>query len=551
MFKKLKYRFSFVGAVFPYAMGLKRFFALGFTCGIVVLFLQFIPPVLYRIFIEDVILRGELKAFLSVLIGYLSVFFLETGIRYVKLYSHLKLSNGILLRIRTKILHGFFAQDFSEYNTQTVGENKQKLEDNPAKAAGFADSQITDYIMSAFKLVGALFFLFYLDWRLALFAVIAIPLFFWCDDRLSWEEKKHNEQMRLTQQKTYSWLHSSIQGWKEVKALNLHKYQKRGFLRLTKLYARQYASWIKYWTVRELLFPIIRDELLMKFGVYFLGGILIMLGKLEISELLVFASYYGMMSEAFKSVSTADANLQANMPFYDRIKEDLKKGETQIKKLSGALPNGYDIEVSNVTFAYNETERKIFENFSLSVSEGERVAIVGKSGGGKTTLLKLMTGLLTPQSGAISFAGIDLREIDLEAMHSKIGYVMQQNLLFNLSIRENLKYGQEDATDEEMIAACKKACIYDFIEMLPYGLDTVIGERGVKLSGGQRQRIVLARLFLRDVDVYIFDEATSALDQYSENLVQDAICNIGEDKTIIVVAHRESSLKVCERIVCI
>jgi ABC-type bacteriocin/lantibiotic exporter with double-glycine peptidase domain len=551
MFKYLKYRFSFINSLFPYAIGLKRFFAIGFFSGIVILWLQFIPPVLYQVFIEDVILDNKLKFFIPIVVGYIAVFIFESLFSYLKLYCHLKLSNGILLRIRRKILTSLFVQNFENYDEQTVGENKQKLEDIPSKAANFVDSQIADYIIAVFKFVGTMLFLFYFDWRLALFSVFAIPLFFWCDDSLSKKEKIYNNEMRITQQKTYSWLHSGIQGWKEIKALNLHKYQKRGFLHLTIIYARQYASWIKYWTVRELLLPIIRDELLMKFGIYFLGGILIAFGKLKISELLVFSMYYGMLSESFKTVSKTDAVLQANMPYYDRILEDLNKGKIYASRIGGIVPNGYDIEVSNISFTYKGTKKKIFDNFSLSIKQGERIAIAGKSGCGKTTLLKLMTGILTPQTGSIYSSGINLNDIDLEAMHNKIGYVMQQNFLLNLSIRENLKYGCNTATDKEIIEACQKAYIYDFIKTLPKGLDTVIGERGVKLSGGQRQRIVLARMFLRNVDVYILDEATSALDQYSEHLVQDAINNISKEKTIIVVAHRESSLKVCEKIVYI
>ena len=172
---------------------------------------------------------------------------------------------------------------------------------------------------------------------------------------------------------------------------------------------------------------------------------------------------------------------------------------------------------------------------------------MGKSGCGNTTVLKLMMGMLTPGKGRVFFAGADVREIDLTAMHGRIGFIMQESMLFNASIRENLRYGKEDATDEEMEAACRKAFIYDFIRGLEDGLDTVIGERGVRLSGGQRQRIVLARLFLRNVDVFVFDEATSALDQYSESVVYDAIRNIARDKTIIIVAHRESSVALCDR----
>lgn len=143
--------------------------------------------------------------------------------------------------------------------------------------------------------------------------------------------------------------------------------------------------------------------------------------------------------------------------------------------------------------------------------------------------------------------GADLRELDLSAMHGRIGYVMQDNLLFNTTVRENLLLGKEDATEDELRRACKKAYILEFVQALPDGLDTVIGEKGIKLSGGQRQRLVLARLFLREVEVFILDEATSALDQYSERMVYDAMQSIPKDKTVIIVAHRESSLAICER----
>ncbi len=147
----------------------------------------------------------------------------------------------------------------------------------------------------------------------------------------------------------------------------------------------------------------------------------------------------------------------------------------------------------------------------------------------------------------MEFSGVDLQEIKLSEMHRRIGFVMQENHLFNTTIRDNMLYGKSDATDDEIVEACKKAYIFDFIESMPDGLDTVIGEKGIKLSGGQKQRLVLARLFLRNVDILIFDEATSALDGYSESIIQDAINNIAEDKTIIVVAHRESSTRLCER----
>ena len=161
----------------------------------------------------------------------------------------------------------------------------------------------------------------------------------------------------------------------------------------------------------------------------------------------------------------------------------------------------------------------------------------------------MIVGILKPTAGNICFGGEKLSDIDLKALHRRVGFVLQENMLFNTSIYENLLYGNENATREEMETACRKAYIWDFIEGLPEGIDTVIGEKGIKLSGGQKQRLVLARLFLRDVDMFIFDEATSALDQHGEQMIQKAIREISHEKTILVVAHRQSSLELCERLI--
>ena len=177
------------------------------------------------------------------------------------------------------------------------------------------------------------------------------------------------------------------------------------------------------------------------------------------------------------------------------------------------------------------------------------MGIVGESGRGKTTLLKMIVGMVEPTSGVIFFGGKNLKELSLRMVHKKVGFVLQENILFNTTIRENLLYGDENATQEQMEEVCKKAYIDKFIRELPDGYETVIGEKGIKLSGGQKQRLVLARLFLQDVDMFIFDEATSALDQNAESMIQCAIRNIGHDKTIIVVAHRESSLSLCDRLI--
>jgi ATP-binding cassette subfamily B protein/subfamily B ATP-binding cassette protein MsbA len=298
---------------------------------------------------------------------------------------------------------------------------------------------------------------------------------------------------------------------------------------------------------RTLIIPKIKDEFFMQFGIYFIGGLFIMNGDLRIGDLFAFLMYYGMFSAAVKNVSGADAELQSAMPYTDRWLAEIDKSVSAERKEKVMPDDSNTILFENISFNYPESEREIFKNFTLQINKGERIAVTGKSGCGKTTLLKLLTGMITPTAGSIFFSNVSLADINIAEMHRRIGFVMQENMLFNTTVRDNLLYGRRNANDDELREACEKAYILDFIESLPDKFGTVIGERGIKLSGGQKQRLVLARLFLRDADIFIFGEATNALDPHSEDIVHDAVRNIGKDKTVIIVAHRESSVNLCSR----
>lgn len=535
-------------ALMPFTVGVRKVFVISFMLSVLSMLLSFFNPYFYKLFINEVILNGQLRKLAVVITGYLGVFFANVLIDYAKNYAGYTLANATLYRVRSQILQGFFEMPFSAYETTGIGDMKMRLDDDTEQIRKFAGMQTIDYTISFLTMLGSLIMLSVIDWRLTLFAVIAIPLTFLLDGIISKREAALNDSNRENDQKLASWLHDSIQGWREVKALNLGRSQERKFVHFLHNYALYYSVWINYWTARALVIPKIKDEFFMKFGLYFFGGILIMNGEMKIGDLLVFAMYYELLSNSVKFLSDADADLQSNMPLTDRLLAALHYKDSE--KKAGLMPDGSnEIVLQDICFTYPGTDREVLHHFHLCIHKGDRIAITGKSGGGKTTILKLITGMLQPTFGTVSFSGVDLKQIDLNALHARIGFVMQENALFHTTIRENLLYGKENASEEELLSACQKACIYDYIIGLKDGLDTVIGERGLKLSGGQRQRIVLTRLFLRDVDIFIFDEATSALDPYSENLIQDAIKNIGNDKTIIVVAHRESSIQLCNRII--
>ena len=506
-------------------------------------------PIFYKIFIDDVILRQELSKLFYVVIGYLSIFAINTIIGYIKYYSNNRLVNRVTFKVKFCFWNRLFQEDFSSYETQSIGDTKMRIDDDINCIGSFFDGQTIGYIINYMTLIFSLSFMIIIKWQLAIFSITLIPITFFLDHIISKKEWKMNEKIRENDQEKSSWLHASIQGWREVKALNLQKHEEKRLVKFTHIFSKYYIRANNYNVTRIFVLPKIKDEFLMQFSLYFIGGLLIIGGGITIGSLLVFVQYCNMFTNAVRAVSLTDADLQSGRAASDRLISGIEKINIRIVNKGIAPNNSNTIDFKDVSFIYPQGERYIFENFNLHITKGERIAITGKSGCGKTTLLKLLTGIIQPTQGRILFSGIDMRDIDLSEMHKRIGFVMQENMLFNVSIRENLLYGKNNATDDDLREACQKACIYDFIQSLPEKYETIIGEKGIKLSGGQKQRIVLARLFLRQVDIFIFDEATSALDQYSESIIHDVIKNIGQDKTIIIVAHRKSSLSLCDRII--
>ena len=547
MLKKVVYRIGMLKILSRFASGVKRYFAFAAILTAASLGLSFIVPVIYRLFVDRVIVGRELALLPTVVLGYFGCFIAEALFGYARKYSDYRLQNRVLFRVRRALLETCFRIPFAQFEKRNVGDLKMRIDDDAGKLTDFLGVQTIDYTKACVTVVVATIALVAIEWRLALFSIIAIPLTFYVNHRIGKREQRLQEVNRVNDAKQNGWLQASIQGWKEIKALNLQRHEMTHYVRFVHAHALFNSRWINYWVMRVLIIPKIKDEFLMKFALYFFGGLLIMGGQITIGSLLVFATYYNLLSDAVQSASTADADLLGKMPFYDRIIGELHAKNEMTSNVHIPALTPRDIEIRDLCFSYPDAPRPVIDGFSATIRQGERVAIIGPSGAGKTTLMKLISGMLHPDSGTVSWCGVPVGEIVPRAFYSRIGFVMQENLLFNLSIRDNLLFVDPRADQKTLDAACRKACILDFIQSLPSGYDTIIGERGVKLSGGQKQRIVLARLFLREVDLLIFDEATSALDQHSESVIHDAIQAIGRTTTIIVVAHRESSMRLCDK----
>jgi ABC-type multidrug transport system fused ATPase/permease subunit len=549
MFTRQLYRVQVLRKLSPFVRGAQTKILFLAFLGLISIGISFATPVFYKWFVDDVIIARNFDRFVVVAAGYLALYLLSTAIAYIRIYLGNVVQNRLLFRIKHRIMRNYLSLPYREYGKRNAGDLKMRIDEDCSTLSNFVETQNVEYIKSLVTSTIAVALMMWIEWKLALFAVLVIPLTFYLDHRISFHEKKLQEKNRINSENWYNRLQASIQGWKEVRALNLQKREKRVFVHYAHNFAEFFGRWIYYWVVRVLIVPKIKDEFLMKFALYFFGGLLVMRKDMTIGDLLVFSVYYELLSNGIRAVSSANAELQSNMPLYNRVLNELHPADDSGPRRHVSVPEAGDLELKNVSYSYDGGHSFVIRNFSLKIERGERVAIVGPSGSGKTTLLKLIAGMLEPDSGAVLYSGVDIRELHPKAFYARFGFVMQENLLLNMSIRDNLLLAHERADDGMLDEACKKACIHDFIQSLPEKYDTLIGEKGVKLSGGQRQRLVLARLFLRDADVLVFDEATSALDQYSESVIHDAIQSLGRDKTILVVAHRESSIALCDRVV--
>ncbi|WP_372714028.1 ABC transporter ATP-binding protein, partial [Ilyobacter sp.] len=290
---------------------------------------------------------------------------------------------------------------------------------------------------------------------------------------------------------------------------------------------------------------------IIQLATLFFGGIFILKGEITPGIVIGFLLYVSKFMEPIRRMMLLMQSFQKGMAGFTRFRELIEK-DPEIKDSPNAVvlkkPHG-TIEFENVSFRYASSEQDILKNFSMSIKSGEKVALVGSSGAGKTTICNLIPRFYEVERGCIKIDNRDIKEYTLESLRDNIGIIQQDVFLFSGSIEENILYGNLTSSREEVIEAAKKARIYEFILSLAEGFDTNVGERGVKLSGGQKQRIAIARIFLKNPKILILDEATSALDNNTERLIQESIDELTTDRTTITIAHRLSTIENADRII--
>lgn len=503
-----------------------------------------IPLFLYSFLVNRVLVDKNMNQLWPVITGYLAVFLFATiGIAVSKRFSN-RLILKYDVRIKNKLMKKYISLDNDVYSKYSIGDVKSRIENDSTVAEKFFTTHILEFIYAVVYAVALGVILLCYDWRIALLSFIFVPISFFTVNFLGGKTKKTGEELWKLQIKYETFLHSNFQNWKDVKINNLEDAQ---FDELNGHYKKIRHIWFlnQLYLHLGITYSFFTKNFITQLFIYFIGGLFVIKGYSQVGVLLVFISFYGQFFGNIENISNSMMNFKNDSVNIDKVIEilNLEAGKRPYKKIDGT-----DINVENLKFTYEGNDSFALDGISFSVSKGEHLAIVGQSGSGKSTIAKLLTGQIKPQGGTVHIGGIDIYTLNSESVSEKVSIVVQEPVLFNMTIRENLLLAKAGATDAELIECCRRASIYDYIETLQNKLDTIIGEKGVKLSGGQKQRLSIARAFLQDRDIIIFDESTSALDNENENDIITELKSLTSGKTMISIAHRLSTILDCDKV---
>ena len=462
-----------------------------------------------------------------------------------------KISSSIYKNIVDDLYVKIQSLDMEYFSTTKVGELMTKVLNDPANVNTFI-LEFFEFLKYVFTAISYLVIAIRIDWKLTLGMFIVAPILMTTVKKYSKKLKKSGKERQEATGTLNSKLQETLSGIRVIRAFATEKQEIHNFkkisLELKKVVMKTVGYNAKSNSVSEALNYVMMAILLL------FGGYRILRGRVfTTGDFLTIMSAIGSMYTPVRRSANIYNSLSTNIPSIGRIFEilDVVPEIADAPDCVNFEEFRSDITFENVDFRYKDNDEKILKNINLVAKKGETVALVGNSGGGKSTLVNLIPRFFDVDAGMITIDGINVKNYKIKSLRKKIGIVPQETFLFGGTVLENIKYGNQKASAEEVIEAAKKANAHEFIEKLEQGYETEIGERGVKLSGGQKQRISIARAILENPQILILDEATSALDNESEQLVQDALEKLMKGKTTFVIAHRLSTIINSDKIVVI
>ena len=525
----------------------KKLFILDMLCALTISVIDLAFPYISRWCMNELLPHSVFRTFWTVMAVMLVAYAVRSVLMYIiAYYGH---TFGILVEadIRRDLFRHMQELSCGFYDRNRTGALMSRLTSDLFDLTELAHHGPEDIFISTVTILGSFIVLFSIQWRLALVLALILPVFLICVIRCRGTMREASAEVRRSSAVINSDIESSLSGIRTAKAFANEGEEMRKFDASNDIYRRSkrgfHKSMGQFNATMEFFLPV------MGLSVIAVGGALIMDGKMDIVDLVTFNLYLTTFTSPVRKLANFAELFAKGSAGLNRFVELMRTEPTlqdaadasELKDVKGA------VTLDKVDFAYQEGVGVLHE-VSLDIRPGESLALVGPSGGGKTTLCQLIPRFYDVTGGAVRVDGSDVRDLTQDSLRRSIGVVQQDVFLFADSILENIRYGRPGATREEVIAAAKLAEIYDDICAMPDGLDTFVGERGIRLSGGQKQRISIARIFLKDPPILILDEATSALDSVTEARLQEAFDRLSVGRTTVIIAHRLSTVRNADRI---
>jgi subfamily B ATP-binding cassette protein MsbA len=527
----------------PYKVRLLwSFICMGFTSALISAQAYLVKPVL-----DKVILAKDLELGLYLPLALVLVTLLKGGAAYGRDYFMGYVGQKIVNDIRDQLYAHVESLSLSYFTRTPTGVIISRIINDVNLVQGAITKAPSSLIQGVLTMTGLTGYIFYLNWRLAFFSIIVLPLAGIALSKFSKRFRRASTSMQEQIGVLTTHLHETVGGIRIVKAFGMEAYESRRFAEKNKDLFNSLMSAIKTGAISHPVMEVISilgTSLVILFGLYAIVG-----GAMTVGDFFSFMAALVFFFRPIRDLNGVNNTIQDGVAAAKRVFEvlDTQPEISDRKTAVSASREFKSIEFRNLTFKYED--EMVLKGIDLAVPAGETIAIVGKSGGGKTTLVNLIPRFYDVTGGSILIDGRDIRDLSLESLRSLIAIVTQQTYLFNDTVRNNIAYGNTSRPFDDVVRAAKSAFAHDFVKALPEGYDTIIGESGVKLSGGQRQRIAIARALLKDAPVLILDEATSSLDTQSEREVQKALDTLMAGRTSFVIAHRLSTIRNADRIV--
>ncbi|WP_419957829.1 ABC transporter ATP-binding protein [Psychrobacillus psychrotolerans] len=535
---------------FSYYKPHKRLFIIDFSSAVFVAILELAYPVAVQWFIDDLLPTGDWSMITKISILLLVVFILSTFLQYVVSYFGHKLGINIETDMRQQLFTHVQRQSFRFFDNTKTGHIMSRITNDLFDIGELAHHGPEDLFIAIMTLIGAFTIMYNINPELAIIAIVMVPI-------LSVVATYGNIMMNRAWKNMYGKIadvnarvEDSVSGVRVVQSFTNETFEiarfkeDNGQFRLAKLVAYKVMA-----GTHSSIYMLTR---LVTLVVLVVGAWFTYKGALTTGELVSFVLYVNVLIKPVDKITALLELYPKGMAGFKRFLE-LVEQDPEIQDSPNALTVQHlkgDINFEQVGFRYDE-HKPVLDNINLSIKAGETIAFVGPSGAGKTTICSLIPRFYDVQEGAISVDGLNIQDITMKSLRSQIGIVQQDVFLFTGSIRENIAYGKQDASEEEIRDAAKKAHLEDMIASLPEGYDTQIGERGLKLSGGQKQRLAIARMFLKNPPILILDEATSALDTETERFIQKSLMELAENRTTLIIAHRLATIRDADRVLVV